>query len=155
MYNLTCFGQIYCLSSGFLILYSQQLVFVIQVMLTVCQRGCDGVPRIIKTPDDGQYVSPKHVEFYIKTKLEILHLFGFYYTNITRCTVLRMSDFLITLLPFHFICYHPSLILFIYVLLYIASDTLETSLSASHQISLRTVWHLGPEVITPAVRQPQ
>jgi len=33
--NSTCFGQIYCLSSGVLILYSQQLVFVILVMLTV------------------------------------------------------------------------------------------------------------------------
>jgi len=34
--NSTCFGQIYCPSSGVLILYSQQLVFVILVMLTVC-----------------------------------------------------------------------------------------------------------------------
>jgi len=34
--NFTCFGQAYCLSSGVLILYSQQLVFVILVMLTVC-----------------------------------------------------------------------------------------------------------------------
>jgi len=33
--NSTCFGQIYCPSSGVLILYSQQLVFVIVVMLTV------------------------------------------------------------------------------------------------------------------------
>jgi hypothetical protein len=34
--NSTCFGQTYCSSSGVLILYSQQLVFVILVMLTVC-----------------------------------------------------------------------------------------------------------------------
>jgi len=34
--NSTCFGQTYCLSTGVLILYSQQLVFVILVMLTVC-----------------------------------------------------------------------------------------------------------------------
>ena len=34
--NSTCFGQIYCPSSGVLVLYSQQLVFVILVMLTVC-----------------------------------------------------------------------------------------------------------------------
>jgi len=34
--NSTFFGQIYCPSSGVLILYSQQLVFVILVMLTVC-----------------------------------------------------------------------------------------------------------------------
>jgi len=32
----TCFGQIYCPSSGVFILYSQQLVFVILMMLTVC-----------------------------------------------------------------------------------------------------------------------
>ena len=32
----TYFGQIYCPSSGILILYSQQMVFVILVMLTVC-----------------------------------------------------------------------------------------------------------------------
>jgi len=34
--NSTCFRQIYCPSSGVLTLYSQQLVFVILVMLTVC-----------------------------------------------------------------------------------------------------------------------
>jgi hypothetical protein len=34
--NSTCFGQSYCPSSGVLILYSQQLVFIIRVMLTVC-----------------------------------------------------------------------------------------------------------------------
>jgi hypothetical protein len=34
--NSTCFGQIYCPSSGVLILYSQQLVSVILVMLTAC-----------------------------------------------------------------------------------------------------------------------
>jgi len=34
--NSTCFELTYCPSSGELILYSQQLVFVILVMLTVC-----------------------------------------------------------------------------------------------------------------------
>ena len=34
--NSTCFGQIYCPSSGVLTLYSQQLVFVILVLLPVC-----------------------------------------------------------------------------------------------------------------------
>jgi hypothetical protein len=34
--NSTCFGQIYYPSAGVLILYSQQLVFAILVMLTVC-----------------------------------------------------------------------------------------------------------------------
>jgi len=32
----TCFGQTYCPSSGVLMLYSQELVFAILVMLTVC-----------------------------------------------------------------------------------------------------------------------
>jgi len=34
--NSTCIGQTYRPSSGVLILYSQQLVFVMLVMLTVC-----------------------------------------------------------------------------------------------------------------------
>jgi len=34
--NSTLFGEIYCPSSRVLVLYSQQLVFVILVMLTVC-----------------------------------------------------------------------------------------------------------------------
>jgi len=34
--NSTCFGQTYCPSSGVLILYTQQLAFVMLVMLTVC-----------------------------------------------------------------------------------------------------------------------
>jgi len=34
--NSTCFGQTYSPSSGVLILYSQQFVFAIIVMLTVC-----------------------------------------------------------------------------------------------------------------------
>jgi len=34
--NSTCFVQTYCPSSGVLILYSQQLVFVMLVMLTLC-----------------------------------------------------------------------------------------------------------------------
>jgi hypothetical protein len=34
--NSTCFGQSYCPSSGVLIMYSQQKVFVILVMLTLC-----------------------------------------------------------------------------------------------------------------------
>jgi len=34
--SFTCFGQTCCQSQGVLILYSQQLVFIILVMLTVC-----------------------------------------------------------------------------------------------------------------------
>jgi len=36
IHNSTCFGQTYCPSSGVLMLYLQQLVFVILFMLTVC-----------------------------------------------------------------------------------------------------------------------
>ena len=34
--NSTCFGQIYCPSSGVSILHTQQQVFVMLVILTVC-----------------------------------------------------------------------------------------------------------------------
>jgi len=34
--NSICFGKTYCPSLGVLILYSQQLLFVILVILTVC-----------------------------------------------------------------------------------------------------------------------
>jgi len=44
-----------------------------------------------KTPDDGQRNSPKHVEFYFKTKFEkLVHLVWFYYKNLSRCTVTWM-----------------------------------------------------------------
>ena len=36
--NSTCFGQIYCPSSGVSTMYTHQQAFVILVMLTVCQR---------------------------------------------------------------------------------------------------------------------
>jgi len=36
IYNSARFRQTYCPSSGVLILYSQQMVYVILVMLTVC-----------------------------------------------------------------------------------------------------------------------
>ena len=49
--NSTCFGNTYCSSSAFLILYSKQLVFVILVMLTVCYRGRDGThPDLASRP---------------------------------------------------------------------------------------------------------
>jgi len=41
--NSTCFGEAYCPSSVVLILYSQQLVLVILVMVTVCWRGLNGL----------------------------------------------------------------------------------------------------------------
>jgi len=45
------------------------------------------------TPDDGQRNCPKHVEFYSKNKFEkLVDLVGFHYKNISRCTVLWMSN---------------------------------------------------------------
>jgi len=58
--NSTCFGQIYCPSWGVLILYTHQLVFVILVMLNASE---------VWTPDDGQQIRPKHVEFCTKINL--------------------------------------------------------------------------------------
>ena len=46
-----------------------------------------------KTPDDGQRNCPKHIEFYSKNKFEkLVHLFGFYYKNSSRCTVTWTSN---------------------------------------------------------------
>jgi hypothetical protein len=70
-YNSTYFGQTYCPSSGLLILYSQQLVFVILFMLAVNVNSMTYTSCCeysIKTPDDGQYVCPKYVELYVKIK---------------------------------------------------------------------------------------
>jgi len=81
--DCTCFGQIYCPSSGVLILYSQQLVYVILVMLPSASEVSSILTSLadiyitsmtntycceysIKTPDDGQYICPKHVEFFTK-----------------------------------------------------------------------------------------
>jgi len=49
----------------------------------------------VKTPDDGQWICPKRVEFFTKIKWGIVHLVGFYYSNISRCTVLWMSNSLL------------------------------------------------------------
>ena len=68
--NSTCFGQIYCSSSAVSTLYTQQQVFVMLVMLTVCQQGQDGNVYSVETPEDGQWICPKHVEFFIKNKFE-------------------------------------------------------------------------------------
>ena len=64
--NSTCFGQTYCPSSGVLVLYSQQYVFVILACLLERSVGIDLTHRqagmtntycceySTKTPDDGQ-----------------------------------------------------------------------------------------------------
>jgi hypothetical protein len=46
----------------------------------------------IKTPDDAQQICLKHVEFFTKIE-KLVHLDGFYYKNISRCTVLWMSKY--------------------------------------------------------------
>ena len=63
IYNSTCFGQTYCPSSGILLLYSQQTVNISSMTNTSC------FEYSIKTPDDGQWVCPKHVELYVKVVL--------------------------------------------------------------------------------------
>ena len=74
--NSTCFGQTYCPSSGVLILYSQQLVFVI---LSDSEVGMDN-----KSVRNMSSSLPKW-------RREIVHFFGFFYKNILRCTVVWMS----------------------------------------------------------------
>ena len=53
--NSTCFGQIYCPSSGVLMLYSQQLVFVILVMLTASEVGMELITSILTLLVDSQH----------------------------------------------------------------------------------------------------
>ena len=64
--NFTCFGQIYCPSSGDLILSASEV----------------GMEQFHPDLTSGQYVCPKHVEFFTEVKLrETVHLVGFYYKN--------------------------------------------------------------------------
>ena len=51
--NSTRFGQIYCPSSGVLILYTQQQIFFMLVMLPVCLRGQDG--NVLTSLADSQH----------------------------------------------------------------------------------------------------
>jgi hypothetical protein len=44
------------------------------------------------TPDDGQWICPKHVEYFIKEIWKRVHLVGFHYKNISRWKVLWMSN---------------------------------------------------------------
>jgi hypothetical protein len=88
-----------------LVLYTQQQVYAIQVMLTAgsgwniliplasSQHNLYGIYLLLciqyKTPEDGQKTCPKHVELYSKNKFEkLVHLVGFYYKNISQCTIL-------------------------------------------------------------------
>jgi len=72
------------------------MVYVIQVLLTDCERDRDGTCKLSanlydiyhccvysdKTPDDGQRNCLKYVEFYSKNKFEkLVHLFGFIIRN--------------------------------------------------------------------------
>ena len=75
--DFICFGQIYCPSSGDSTLYTQQQVFVMLVMFTVCQQTVNITSMTntyccvykVETPDDGQQICPKHVQFFIKINL--------------------------------------------------------------------------------------
>jgi len=57
---------------------------------TICCEYC------IKTPDDGQYVCPNYVELFTKIKFKISASFWLYNKNISRCTVLWMSNSFLT-----------------------------------------------------------
>jgi len=81
--NSTCFGQIYCPSSGVSTLYTQQQVFVMLVDCMLARWPRKQTVNItsmtnvyccvysVETPDDGQYVCPKRVHFFIKINLRI------------------------------------------------------------------------------------
>ena len=43
----------------------------------------------------GQIYCPKHIVFFTKWSWELMHLVGFYYKNISRCTVLWMPNLVI------------------------------------------------------------
>ena len=61
------------------------------ILLASCQQTCTTYTIAVctvKTSDDGQRNCPKHVEFYSENKFQkLMHLFGFYYKNVPRCTV--------------------------------------------------------------------
>jgi hypothetical protein len=64
-----------------LAMYTQQLVFVIQVMLTACWRDQDGTYCCVYSARllmmDTETVQ-KHLEFYSKNKIQkLVHLIGF------------------------------------------------------------------------------
>jgi len=109
--KFTCFGQAYSPTSELWILYSQQLVFVIQsglelssilTSLTDSQHNCMTNTSFreysIKTPDDGQQICPKPVEFFTKIKLrnstscwlllkEYMYIYIYIYIYIYTCHV--------------------------------------------------------------------
>ena len=75
--NSACFGQIFCPSSGVLILYSLELLFFILVVLIVwwqtvsitSMTNTNCSKYSIRTPDEGQKICPKHAEFFTEIKL--------------------------------------------------------------------------------------
>jgi hypothetical protein len=77
-WNFTCFGQFLCPLLGvFHSTYSNGICHT--VLLTACAQDQDGTSRSCSqtTPDDGQKICLKHVEFYSKNKFEkLVHLFG-------------------------------------------------------------------------------
>ena len=82
--NSTCFLPII----RSLVLYTQQQLYVVQGLLTTCQRDQNPARKQYdiylllciqyQTPDDGQKTCAKHVEFYSKNKFEkLVHFIGF------------------------------------------------------------------------------
>jgi hypothetical protein len=68
MYS-TCFRHIYCPSTGLMLVMTVNITSMTDTYCCVYSVG---------TPDDGQRICPKHVEFFIKINL-IVHLIDFYY----------------------------------------------------------------------------
>jgi len=115
--NSTYFGQTYCPSSGVLILYSQQLVFVMLVMLTVCQRGPDPIKIKLRNSASCWLLVYEHITmlgpqnfkqvwdiFSIPSSGLVKHVYR--YIVIYNCTfcVLRAEHYRCLLLP-HRVCF--------------------------------------------------
>jgi hypothetical protein len=81
----TCFGQIYCPSSG----VYQHCIHAIGIChARIAWQIPIACIQYWDTPHDGQRTCPKHVEYFIKQIWEIVHLVGFHYKNqcLQSCT---------------------------------------------------------------------
>ena len=73
--------------------WTQQLCFALLSVHTTCMANTCCCEYSGETPDDGQYICPKHVlvEFFIKINLRNMHLVGFYYKNTTIMFLITVS----------------------------------------------------------------
>jgi hypothetical protein len=78
-YNSTCFGQVFCPSSGVYTAVGICHTGYAACLLSSSQHNLYVLLCVqCYTLDDGQKTCPKHVEFYSKHKFEkLMHLFGF------------------------------------------------------------------------------